>query len=335
MAAPCAQCGYAHNDEHASACALCGVLRVRPEDDPFRVPRAAPAEIHAPTRTIRVPVGWVHLGGGLLLALLLTLTPTLRFMGWLLGSLFHETGHVAFAWFVGCPAWPAISLAGHAAAIHKPQSGGVLFVVGLLLAIGAWQAWRAKRFRGLAFSALAVWPILAFFETPRDLGFLLSGHLGELTFAGVFLWRARTGNAIERESERPVYAALGWFLVARNVVLAFGLVFSESARAWYHSSGSFGLTNDYIRVAQHVLHVPLETVAVFMLLVSLGVVPLVLAMTWAPKEIRLPRPPPPKPADSMYVHRYPAEREPIGIGASTERPPRPQPVPPRTIPRLE
>ena len=34
------------------------------------------------------------------LALLLTLTPVLRFMGWLLGSLFHETGHVAFAWFV-------------------------------------------------------------------------------------------------------------------------------------------------------------------------------------------------------------------------------------------
>lgn len=327
----CAQCGYS-NDEQASTCQLCGVLLVARQEDPFRIPQAERPEVQPPRKTIRVPVGWLHLGGGLLLALLLTLTPVLRFMGWLLGSLFHETGHVAFAWFVGCPAWPAISLQGHAAAIHKPQSTGVLVVVGLLLAIGAWQAWRTKRFRGLAFGALAVWPIFAFLETPRDLGFLLSGHLGELTFAGIFLWRARTGQAIERESERPVYAALGWFLVARNVVLSFGLVFSASARAWYHSSGSFGLTNDYIRVAQHVLHVPLETVAIFMLLVSLGVVPLVLAMTWTPREIRLPPPPPPKPAESIHGYQAPVPQEPVGVGA--ERP-GPEPAQPRTIPRLQ
>lgn len=334
MAAPCAQCGTT-NDDQASICRLCGLLLVRREDDPFRLPRTEQPSVQAPRKTLRIPVGWVHLGAGILLALLLTLTPVLRFMGWLLGSLFHETGHVAFAWFVGCPAWPAISLGGHAAAIHKPQSTGVLVVVGLLLAIGAWQAWRAKRFRGLAIGALVAWPILAFLDTPRDLGFLLSGHLGELTFAGIFLWRARTGRAIERESERPVYAALGWFLVARNVVLTFGLVFSESARAWYHSSGSFGLTNDYVRVAQQVLHVPLETVAVFMLLVSLGVVPLVLAMTWAPREIRLPPPPPPKPAETIHAERRSAAGEPLGIGAATERPPRPEAAEPRTIPRLQ
>jgi len=289
----------------------------------------------APSRTIHVPVGWVHLGAGLLIALLFTLTPALRFMGWLLGSLFHETGHVAFAWFVGCPAWPAISLAGHAAAFHKPQSAAILVGIGLLLAIGVWQAWRARRWRGLATGALVAWPVFAFFETPRELGFLLSGHLGELTFAGVFLWRARTGQAIEREAERPLYASLGWFLVARNVVLCFGLVFLESARAWYLSSGSFGLTNDYVRVAQQVLHVPLEAVAVFMLLVSLSVVPLVLASTWKPREIRLPPPPPPKPRGEVGPRppreEVPLEAPPEGSDAPapTAGPPRP-----RTIPRL-
>lgn len=296
MPTPCARCGYA-NTEHAVSCGLCGTALVAAAEGPFRLPadRRLPAPDPAAARTLRVPVGWVHLGAGLLIALVFTLTPALRFMGWLLGSLFHETGHVVFAWFVGCPAWPAISLQGHAAAFHKPQSAAVLVGIGLLLGIGVWQAWRAGRWRGLATGALLLWPVCAFFETPRELGFLLSGHLGELAFGGVFLWRARTGEAIEREAERPLYASLGWFLVARNVVLCFGLAFVESARAWYHASGSFGLTNDYVRVAQQVIHVPLEAVAIFMLLVSLSVVPLVLAATWRPREIVLPPPPPPKP----------------------------------------
>jgi hypothetical protein len=224
-------------------------------------------------------IAWQWLGVGLVLAFAFTLAPPLRFMGWLLGSLFHETGHVAFAWYVGCPAFPAISLAGHAGAFHKPQSALMLFVVAvLLLAFAAW-AWREGRWRRLATGLILVWPLLAFVDGLRDLGFLLSGHLGELTFAGIFLVRARTGSSTELEAERPLYACLGWFLVARNVALTGGLVLSAAARSAYLGNGSFGMLNDYARIAFHVLHVPLQAVAFGMLLVSLLVVPVVLWLT--------------------------------------------------------
>ncbi len=227
-------------------------------------------------------VGWPWLALGAALASLFTMAPWLRLMGWLLGSLFHETGHVAFSWYAGAAAWPVISLRGHAAAFHRPQSVTILVLVAAILVTGVVLAWRTKRFFGLAIGLLAAWPLFAFLPTARQLGFLLSGHLGELVFAGVFLARARTGDAVEHESERPLYACLGWFLVARNVALAGGLAFTSSARAWYMQSGSFGLTNDYARVAHDVLGVPLESVAGFMLLVSLSVFPLVLALTWDP-----------------------------------------------------
>ena len=61
---------------------------------------------------------------------------------------------------------------------------------------------------------------------------------------------------------------LGWYFVGKNAVLAAGLLFSDQARATYDSNGSFGLENDYIRLARDVLHVPLSAVAGGMLLAA-------------------------------------------------------------------
>jgi hypothetical protein len=216
------------------------------------------------------------LGVGLLLAAVLTLAPPLRFMGWLLGSLFHETGHVAFAWFVACPAFPAIDLRGHAAAFHREQSLPVALAIGALLAYGAWAAASRPRLRWLAWGALAAWPLFAFVRPLREVGFLMAGHGGELAFAAVFLWRARTGEAVERAGERPLYACLAWFLVGRNVVLSFGLAFLPAARAAYATNGSYGLENDYTRVAGQWLNLPVSAVAFAMLVASLAVAPTVL-----------------------------------------------------------
>lgn len=273
-------------------------------------------------------VGWRWMAVGGVLALVFTLTPTLGFMGWLLGSLFHETGHVAFAWYVGCPAWPAISLTGHAAAFHKPQSDMIVMAMGVFLVVGALFAYKHDRFKPLAFGLLAAWPIFTFFETPRALGFLLSGHMGELVFAGIFLWRARTGEDITHEGERPLYACLGWFLVARNVALCGGLVFSASARATYMGNGSFGLMNDYARIAHNVLGMPLQAVAVFMLLVALAVFPIVLAMTWRPERTapfpeapraRAYEPPPAVELDRPRAPAAPPEKRVIPISKVKDR----------------
>ena len=68
-------------------------------------------------------------------------------------------------------------------------------------------------------------------------------------------------------------------------VLAFGIAFSPAVRAWYLGNGSFGLMNDYARVAFQVLHVPLEAVGIMMGVVSLAVFPIVLALTWNPPAV--------------------------------------------------
>jgi hypothetical protein len=233
-------------------------------------PPAAPAA--PPSRVIRVDAGWASLAVGIGLALLLGLAPPLRFMGWLIRSLFHETGHVIAAWLGGCPAYPAISLHGHAAAYHKPQTAAIAALVGLLVVVLAVLAFRSRRLRGPAVALLATWVLLTFVRPLREMTFLLAGHLGEVGFEGFFLWRARTGEGVERGLERPLYACLGWTLAGSAALLALGLLFSESSRAGYATSGSFGLENDLSRVANEHLHSGLGPPAILILVAAVACV---------------------------------------------------------------
>ena len=70
-----------------------------------------------------------------------------------------------------------------------------------------------------------------------------------------------------------ISTVLGWFLLGKNVVLTGGLVFSEAARARYAANGSFGLTNDYLRLSHELLGWPLEAVGLLMSLAALAVLP--------------------------------------------------------------
>ncbi|MHC4934241.1 MAG: hypothetical protein ACYTGV_18880, partial [Planctomycetota bacterium] len=209
----------------------------------------------------------MFVGIGALIAPIFTFTPFLSFMGWFLSSLVHETGHCAVAWAAGCPAIPAISLAGHAMARHSGQSIALCFVIWALIGYLAWR-WRETKPLHFGFIGLAAFYPLFAFTGLKEFFFLLGGHLGELTFAAVFFWRAMVGGFTKSSAERVAYATLGWFLVAGNVWLSGGLLFSEEVRAWYRVSGSFGLTNDYIRLARDVMGVGLGAVAFLMLLVS-------------------------------------------------------------------
>ena len=201
---------------------------------------------------------------GLLLAPVFTFTPILGFMGWFLGALVHETGHTVIAWAAGCPAFPAISLQGHAMARHYDQSVALALVILVALAYTAYR----RRSLWLGGVALA-YPVFAF-TGMREFMFLLGGHLGELTFATIFFWRAIVGGFGDSSPERACYATCAWFLFGVNAWLCGGLTFSDAAQVAYRSNGSFGLTNDYIRVANE-LGVGLGTVAFLMLLVTLAV----------------------------------------------------------------
>jgi len=257
--ARCAQCGYA-NDVELGACNLCGALLGPAAKAPTAPAAPAPDPGHPldvcwdepePTLTgaralTHSPWFWFLVGSPL--ALLFCAGPFMRQWGWFLGALFHESGHTVAGLAFGLPSFPTISLAGHAATMHGEQLVAMVWLLCAALATITWTL----RHRPFVCATLAIatvaYPVLAF-SSRIDTVFLLGGHLGELGFATLCLHRAITGGFTHSNAERAAYSVLGWFLVGSNVALCAGLAFSPSARAWYHSSGSYGLANDYVRLA--------------------------------------------------------------------------------------
>ena len=276
----CPRCGR-EDDGRALACAMCGELLRRAPTAPPGREGPAPAPRTTPPATLASPAAderaesrraWTYLGLGLVLAPVFTLTPLLGFMGWFLASLVHEMGHSALAWLCGMPSIPAVSPAGHAAAVHGEQ---MLFLVAMILLVVV--QFLARRLEGprraVAIGGfLAGYGVLAF--TPvRELAFLVAGHGGELAFATLCLFKALDGGFTESGSERLAYSVLGWFLWAKNLFLFVGLATSAASRADYAENGSFGLTNDLLRVAHEVLGWQLPTVAWLAVPFALAVLP--------------------------------------------------------------
>lgn len=276
----CPRCGR-EDDGSALACAMCGELLRRAAIAPPEPADAAPRERSAPPSTIapftvddaaETRRAWTFLGAGLLLAPVFNLTPMLGFMGWFLASLVHEMGHSAVAWLCGMPSIPAISPAGHAAAVHGEQ---VLFLVGAIVLVVVQQL--VQRLEGTRRNVaigtfLGVYGVLAF--TPvRELAFLVAGHGGELAFAVLCLFKALDGGFTDSKPERLAYSVLGWFLVGKNLFLFGGLATSAATRAHYAGNGSFGLTNDLIRVADDILGWQLSLVGALAVPFALAVLP--------------------------------------------------------------
>ena len=278
----CERCGRAFG-ERDLVCAMCGHLLPRvslpvltaavpePSGTWTTVPARRPGLASAVSEDVR------YLAIGLVLAPVLAAAPWLRYVGWFLESLFHETGHAAAGWALGRPAYPAIRLDGHAAAVHAPQS--LLLCLGWMALLGAlaWGARRRPARLALFGGALALYPLLAFTSASETV-FLLAGHLGELVFATILLVQAVDGGLSGEPLERAAHSMVGWWLVGSNAWLCGGLIFSETARAGYETSGSFGLENDLLRLSREALPLSLGTIAGTVLLLSLCVPPLALAI---------------------------------------------------------
>ncbi|MDA3960801.1 MAG: zinc ribbon domain-containing protein [Planctomycetota bacterium] len=234
---------------------------------------AAPLEAAPSTPDDRVEcppnrAGWMAWGVGAALALPLYFVPFGSFAAWLFSSLCHEMGHCAANLLTGSLAFPAISLRGHAVAMATepiPFARVVIWGALIALAVGAWKrrSWITTWTTIAIIYPLIAWPM-------REVWVLYLGVFGELVFGGVFLWRAWTGGFTEQPSERPLYAMLGWLLVQRNLWLGGGLLFSNAARLRYWENGSFGLTNDLIRIAHDHLGMAISTAAIPLLLGALA-----------------------------------------------------------------
>ena len=283
----CAGCGYA-NDVDAVACGLCGVplASVRQEHARQRLAPVAPfvrreADLasNCELPICGMPATLAYLLFGALLAPVFTFTPFLQYMGWFLSSLVHEIGHTVAALVVGCSAVPAIRLDGHAATTHGPQARVLAFATWAALGFLAWKLRRRRLARIALACGIVIYPAIAFTEY-KEAWHLLGGHLGEIAFATLFFWRALSGGFTQSHSERITYACVAWFFVGSNAWLSGGLIWSQRVQHWYANNGSFGLTNDYIRLARDVLGCRLESVAFAMLVVTLLALPAALGLIW-------------------------------------------------------
>jgi hypothetical protein len=226
------------------------------------------------------------IGVGVVLAPVLTLTPMLRYVGWFLASLVHETGHTAVAWLFGCPAFPAIRLDGHAAAIHREQMPVLCAVVIVALLAFVWKSRRRPALLAFAVVLLVLYPLLAFTRGHEAL-FLLGGHLGELVFAAYALSQAIDGGFSGTLAERITHSAVGWYLLGRTATLSFGLLTSDAARDLYAKNGSFGLENDLLRFSRGCLHTPSPAAGAWLLLLlalAIGIAALVKAAKPPPED---------------------------------------------------
>jgi len=249
----------------------CPTQTTRPRPPRARWPAPEPAEPLAPASTLRD--GWKALALGAVVAPLFGALPL---FGWFLGALCHGLGHTTVALLSGRPAVPRIRPTGEALTTYSDPSLFLSLFVPALVAWGLWKlfagAWRTGILVALGLLLLGVHANPAAGKTL----FLVGGHLGELTLAAVFVWRAWTGGFTSSGAERVLYAALGLYLVGCNLKLTLGLVFSEAFRAWYRGPGAAACENDYVRLSRDLLGWELESVALLMTLPALVTVPVAL-----------------------------------------------------------
>jgi len=235
-------------------------------------------------RILGLPEHWFHLGAGLLLALAFATVPLLGLIGWYFTALVHEMGHAAAAWLVGVPAIPTLGITVEAATIHGTQLVPLAVLIGSIALVTAWRL-EVVATRIVACALLCIiYPLVAF-TAAREIWQLAAGHLGELILAAVFLARALSGGFTQSRLERTLYATLGWFVLGSNLALTIGLASDAAKRVAYSGSGSYGLRNDYLRLADQ-LGWRVESIATLMTVLALLVVPMIAGLWYVQRSTR-------------------------------------------------
>ncbi|MDZ7814968.1 MAG: hypothetical protein U5N86_02895 [Planctomycetota bacterium] len=142
----------------------------------------------------------------------------------------------------------------------------VFLVFAVLIGLYAYK----RKWSTVAAFAIAVAAYSLFAFTPvHEVILLFMGHGTELVFAGIFLYRSLTANNVLAPAERPLYGAVGLFMVADLVRFSCSLIFSATARASYGAAKGGGHWMDFDRISRDYLDTSLEPVAVVFLLCCL------------------------------------------------------------------
>jgi len=208
---------------------------------------------------------------GAVAGLVCEIVPFTRFVFGYLGTLVHEFGHLATNWVFGYPSIPAFDfMHGGGVTVHQDRNAFVMFGVYALFGMAMYQYRRNRRALGVL-AAAAGFHAVASFTRLHELLQLFMGHGTELIIAGVFIYRALSGEKVRVQAERPVYAFAGFFILFDNVRFAGGLLTSHERRVEYELAKGGGAWMDLSQIAADFVHTDLAPVAGFLLLLTIAV----------------------------------------------------------------
>lgn len=175
------------------------------------------------------------------------LVPILGWIGSYLSILIHELGHWAMGMLFGYPSIPAFDLQqGGGVTLHQERSAFALacvYLVALLPLI-----WLRRNKLGLAvWCGMLVLLALAAHTRLHEFILLSAGHGFEVLIAGVFLYRAWANVEINTSAERPLYAALGLFMLGHVFAFGWQVVHDVDTRVDY-MAGKIYCENDFVRI---------------------------------------------------------------------------------------
>lgn len=279
----CPKCGF-EQEGGRRECLRCGIVFAK-----FQPPPETQEEISHPGRKTRRKMatpeedfevevlhgdreGWLSLGAGILITIIILFFPFLTFIFSYLKILVHEFGHAIFGWLFGYPTIPAFDFVygGGGIAMHQDRRMVLLIVVYLGF---CWLFYRYRRNRStLVVLGITVLLYTLFaFTSLHNILIIFMGHGSELVFAGIFLYRAISGRGIIVAVERPLYAFVGFFIEFLDLRFAYRLITSHSYRVDYEAAKGGGHWMDFSRIAEEFLHVDLTAVASFFLVCCLFV----------------------------------------------------------------
>jgi hypothetical protein len=239
-----------------------------------QTPPPGPPDAHDDAPVAR----WRWIGAGFATAFLAGFVLPANFT-WFLCALPHEMGHATVGCLLGHPSAPAISLRGEAWTGIAELRPWLVWTNALLCAVAA-AVLRRHRAACIALGATAVLIPLLAFATAADVLISAGGHLAELAFATWCFSMAWTGGRTGTPQERTACAMAGALVQFANLRLCSGLLTSHAARDHYAHNGSLGIKNDYLVLAEDLLHCRLTSVALVMFVLALLPLPLGLALGW-------------------------------------------------------
>jgi hypothetical protein len=226
------------------------------------------------------------LGLGFVSALVIYVIPFTRFVFSALVTLFHELGHTVAGWLLGYPSLPAFDLVYGGGFTHQGTFRlPIVILAGCALAYITWLNRENRKWLAVMIVISLVWLLFVTREWRRELIIAAAGHLGELTLAGVLLYKSITGEGWRNpDLERPAAAFAAFFVQIHSTHFFWKLLHDPAFLDWYREGKGGALMNDLEVIAldlQIWLNVGpgIEGVAKWML--AFSIVPTIVAVVQA------------------------------------------------------